>query len=337
MATALDQFRVMQVGIESTKGTAVAATKKIRGNFTPNEKISRYYSAYPQGYRANTGGVGVPVSKGFSGTLETELTFEEILWFLQTGLRGSVTAVGAGTDKTWTFDPELTTHPTLQTMTVEYTETDGTTNHVAREAAHVMTTSYKIDNAFNAETKFSAEVFGRYPAVSTPTSSLSVYANREIAVSNQAKVWVDTTWAGLGTTLLAGSTLRSATLEVTTGLSEDYTLDGRSDLDMTGYRVGLVSAKLDMVMELNAASAAIIGNWRAGDVRFVRLSNFGSLITGSIYKEVRHDLALRLVGDAPVVSTDGDYRNVAFSCETILDPTSGKTLVAVVVNKEGTL
>mgnify|MGYP007071626854 CR=1 FL=1 len=332
MSAAFNQFRLVQVGKETVKGTGVAATKKLRGDLTTAERISRYYSMYPQGYRANPGGTGVAVAQGFGASFASELTFEEILWFLLTGIKGGVTGAGAGTDKTWDFTPQLTTAPTLDAMTMEYTESDGSTNHVARNVAYGMTKGFKVDWAFNQEAKFSADVFGRYPTSAAPTAALTEYSAREIAKSNLLKVFMDTTWAGLGGTQLTGF-VRTASLEVVTGNEEDFNLDGRTTLDMTGHRFGLVQAKLNMLLQLDANGANAIGNWRNGDTRFIRLSQFGSLLTGIIFKEIRFDLAARFIGDGePGRATDGQYRTANIQVETLLDPTSSKTFVPTVVN-----
>lgn len=332
MATAFNQFRIVQAAIEGTKGTGLPATRKLRGDLVPNERINRYYSQFPQGYRANPGGTGVKVGQGFSAVYNSELTFEEILFFLLTGLKGAVTpSLTATSTNTWVFSPTLTAAPTLDSMTLEYTESDGSVNHVAREANYVMTGGLKVDWAINQEAKFSANVFGRVPASAAPTAALTYYTGREVAASNRLKVFMDSSWAGLGGTQLAGL-VRSASIELMTGNEEDVNLDGRVDLDMTGYRYGLVAAKINLGLQLNADGASALGNWRAGDQRFVRLSQLGSLIEATTYKEVRFDAACRFIGDEPQRQTDGQYRNVSIQLETMLDPTSSKTLEATVVN-----
>lgn len=339
MPTAFNQFRVVQAGIEGTKGTAVPATKKLRGDLVPTERHTRYYSQFPQGFRANPGGTGVEVGAGWSAVFNSELTFEEILWFLQTGLRGSVAgAAGAGDEVEWTFSPQLTSEPTLQSMTLDYTESDGSTNHVAREVPYVMTKGYRVDWAINQEARFSADLFGRVSASAAPTAALSYYAEREIAKANMLSVYMDSAWDDLGDTLLSGN-VRSASLAVMFGNEEDMNLEGRSALDMTGHRYGLVAATLSLGLQLNAAGAAALGNWRAGDARFVRLEQLGSEIAlpGGVFKTIRHDLAVRFTGDEPQRQVDGQYRNVTIAMETFLDPTSSKTLEVYVQNTLATL
>lgn len=333
MATAFNQFRKAQAGMESTKGTGVAATRVLQGDFVATEEINRYYSQFPQGFRANPGGTGVPVMRGFTGAYSSELTFEEIIWFLSTGLVGGIAPVLTGSDiNTWTYDPVLTAAPTLDSATFEYTESDGSTNHIAREVNYTLCSGFKVDWAFNQEAKFSADVFGRRPVAAAPTAALAVYPSREIAVSNRARLFMDSTWAGLGTTQVDG-TIRSASLEVMTGNEPDSTLEGRIDLDMPQHRYGLVAAKINLVLQLNATGAAKISGWRDGDATFVRLSQLGSLIEASTYKEIKFDSACRYIGSDPGRQTDGQYRNVSISLETFLDPTSSKTFKVQVINK----
>ena len=137
MATAIRPLDKLQFGIEvvSTKGTLVAATRLIRANATLAEEMDFYRSDYPQGIRANVGGAGSIMRKGIALDVETDLTAEEILWPLMTGVLGSVSPTGAGNAKTWTFTPELTTAvTTIQSATVEMLHSDGSTNHYYGES-----------------------------------------------------------------------------------------------------------------------------------------------------------------------------------------------------------
>jgi hypothetical protein len=333
MATAIMPLDKLQLGIEvvSTKGTAVAATRLIRANSTLAEEQDYYRSDYPQGIRANVGGAGSIMRKGVMLGVETDLTAEEVLWPLMTGVLGSVSPTGGGNAKTWTFTPELTTAvTTIQSATVEMLHSDGSTNHYYGESSYCMTSSFKCDWAFNQPSKLSWNMFGRARQTDTPTGALVPYTSREILVSNSLAYYLDTTWAGLGGTQKT-IVLRSASFECTTGYGPDYTLDARTDVDFTQHNVGRIAGTLSLTMEVNSTGAAAFTNYRANDIVYIRLKNTGSAISGGGNKTFQIDGAYRFTS-TPTFSADGDVVLVTYNLESVYDSTSGKTLEFTAIN-----
>jgi hypothetical protein len=338
MATAINPFRKLQVGRETTKGTLVAATRQLVGDWSYEETSERYRSAFPRGINANTGGAGVDLIKAARVSVDTELTFEEILWPLLLGVRGAVTPGGAGDAKTWVFDPQLTVEPTLDTATVEVVEGDGTTNHIAREFGYAFLDEFEVEWATNEVAKLKYSLVGRASQPSTPTGALAPYANREEAKSALTSVYLDAAGADLGDTQLTG-VIRQAAFKYTSPFTPKYTLDGRADLDHTGHHFARgFKATLSLTMELDATGAARVAAWRANDVVFIRVATTGSEIeTGpSVYKSVIIDGAYRFTG-APAFSGDGDNRLVAFDLESVYDPTWAKSLLFTVINREAAI
>lgn len=332
MATATRHFDIAQLGIETVKGTIVPATRQIPCSWSVVEEQGFYRSDYPRSVRATRGGAGVIVSRGMTASFETELSPQDILWPLLTGIKGAISPVGAGGDKTWTFSPELNTAAiTIDTASLECVRGDGTTNHYAREFGYGLTSRFGIAWAFNDIAKLTWDMFGRSSQTSIPTGSLTPYTNRQSLVSNLLKVYRDVNWAGLGGTQLT-ALVRSATLDVNTGLQPDYTLDGRSDLDMTGFKVaGPVAATLNLVLEFNSDGAArSFTDFRANTIEYIRLKNTGATIGGGVYT-VQIDGAYRFTAP-PAISTDGDVNLVTCSLEAVYDDTGTKILEFVAVN-----
>lgn len=327
MATALRPFKLLQAGIETTKGTLVAATRQLPGDHGFTEEQDFYRSPFPAGVRSNVGGAGVIIRKGYAIDYSSDLTAEDILWMLETGVKGGISPSTVDINaKLWTYTPELTTGvPTIKTATFEMIHADGVTNHYAGEVGYGMCESFKIDWAFNQEAKFSAKFFARARQTTTPTGALTPYASREPLVSNLVFVYLDTTWAGLGGTQLQ-TIIRSGSIEIMTGYAPNYTLDGRSDKDFVNHKVGIITGKLSLVMELDATAASRIANYRANDVVYIRVRNEGSLIGSvSAKKFVQIDGAYRFVS-APAFSEDGQQILVSLDLESVYDSTGTKTL-----------
>lgn len=333
MGASILPLQRIQIGEESTKGTLVAATRILPGDWTVEEGISFYRSAYPAGFRANVGGAGVKLMQGMTFRQTTELTAEDILWPLHLGIKGGISPTDSGDEDTWDFDPQLSTGlPTLDAATFEWVESDGSTNHIASEAGYGLCRSFGYEWGDTQIAKQTAEYFTRARQTSTPTGSLAPYTGREPLVSQMVSVYLDTAWSGLGGTLLSGL-VRSGKFECQTGIEPDFLTQGRADRDFAQHKVsGKVRATLSLVMELDATAASMIGTYyRSNAVAFIRISAVGSTITSNP-KKVVTDGAYRFVDNGFSMSSDGEIRLVTMSLESVYDPTGGKSLVWQVVN-----
>lgn len=332
MATAIEQFTKLQGGIETTKGTLVAATRLLQGQGYLHEQLDFYRSPYPRQIRATVGGAGSIVRKGVMVNFESELTFEEVLWPLLTGVVGAVTPTATASLQTWVFTPVLTTGvPTIDAATFEFIRSDGVTNHYYGESGYCMTDSFSIEFNFNQPAKLSWQMFGRARQTDTPTAGLSVYSSREVAISNLCKVFLDTTWAGLGGTQL-NTIVRSAKLDVSTGLAPDYTLDGRADLDMTKHIIASgLGAKLSLTLEFDATGASFFSTYyRANAQAYIRLIVTGRTISAGV-STVQIDGSYRFASE-PQFSIDGDNVLVQADLEAVYDTTGTKILEFTVKN-----
>ena len=330
MADAITELRKLQAGIESTKGTLVAATRQLTGDWRWEEQNPQYRSPHPAGVRANVGGAGQILWKGCRLTNTTDLSAEEILWPLMLGVRGAVAGANSSGDYTYTVDPQLTTGiPTLDAATIEIVESDGSTNHVAREFGYAMCESFGIEWTYSQAAKLTYALFGRASQASTPTGSLTAYSSLEPLVTALLSVYCDTSGAGLGGTQLSGI-IRAAKWNCTTGLAPDWKADGRPDRDHSKHKVGKLVATLELTMELDATGAAKFAQYRANDVLFIRLKNTGS--TAAVNpRYVQIDGAYRFTA-SPKIDPDGSQMLATISLESVYDSTWGKTLHFTVMN-----
>ncbi|GIW19670.1 MAG: hypothetical protein KatS3mg064_2827 [Tepidiforma sp.] len=322
MPTALASLNRLQLGKETAAGTAVAATAVIPGAAEFEETIEFYRSDYPRGVRVAAGGAGVITGRGTTLKVETELTAEEVLWPLLTGI-ASVTPTGTGPAYTWTFAPALSGHASIATATAEFVRTDGATNHYVAIAPYCICTTFGIEWSASEVARLSWEMTGRARQAGAPTASLTPYASREPLVGGLGKVFVDGSWGALGTTQLLG-TVRSGSLEVTTGLVHTRTVDGRADLDATEHTSGMLEAKLDLVVELDAAGAARYAQYRQNELAFVRLRFEGTAIGGQP-RYVQADGCWRVAG-APKWQADGQQVLLGLSLELVQDPATGNAI-----------
>jgi hypothetical protein len=335
VATALYPLRNVQFGGETTAGTAVAATARRVGEWTYTEDIPREFEEFPRGVRAPVTGGGYDISGGSMLVGNGNLTWEEILYPLNGGILLDAAGVdqGTGGPYLYTFDPVLTDPADIKTYTAEFVVEDGSTLHVQRESAYAFCTGFTVTLAANQIATITENWTARRSQTSTVTASQTVITGRTPVPSNLFKLFIDDTWANLGTTQKT-QFIRAATLTVDTGLTPDFTLDGRADLDLTGINSGTLNATLDITVEANAAMATELGHYRGtgghGTVRFYRLSaNNGGATTAE--REIVFDMAMKHLSP-PSYSQDNGIEIVTMRLGLEYDATGAKAFVATVQN-----
>lgn len=111
-------LRRIQVGIETTRGTAVAATKKLYGTLVPTRAQPRRFAVEDRGmFTDKFRGNPKLIEAGF--TLNHDLLFEDAPLYAACYLNGGAAGVGtAGTGYVWAINPDTSTD-SLKTMTIE--------------------------------------------------------------------------------------------------------------------------------------------------------------------------------------------------------------------------
>lgn len=333
MSTALYPLRNVQIGLEATAGTAVAATFKPVGEIVLTEEIDREFETFPRGVRAAVTGGGYDIRHGTMVNFsDMNLTWEEVIIPMLTGIVNDAAPTGTG-PYTWDFTPVLTAAAALKAATVEYTIDDGSTKHLQREMAYGTTQSIEFRIVANQIAKMNFEMALRKSASTTETAGQAVITGRTPVPSNLFALYSDSSWANLGNTAVP-TTIRDATLRITTGATPDYTLDGRTSLDFTQLNAENLAVSLDMTLEFNAAAATAYSHFRgasgAGTTRFYRLEADNGLATTS-NRKITFDLCAKHVSP-PQISQDNGMEIVSLSLEGEYDATGTAMFVCTVIN-----
>lgn len=323
MAAGVVSLEKLQLGIETTAGTLVAADTVIPvengGTFEPI--IDRQHLDEAQGVRAMV--QHLDVSKGSRITYRHSLDYENILFPLNCGLK-SDTPTGTG-PYVWTINPDPTVVEALNAATFEFRVFDGSTAHLQREVGFGTCESFTIDINANQPAMLEASFFGRKSQASTFTASQTAIAATKIP-SNLFTVYIDDSWANLGNTQKSGL-VRTARLQVNTGRAPDYTLDGRTDLDMTQLQSGEdISGTFTMSCEYTAAGDTEYDNWEAGesDIEFIRLNATDGA------KILQIDMAVRYTS-VSFTEEDG-LRMLNLTGDLVYDATSTEQINFVITN-----
>lgn len=317
----IQALRRIQIGQESVRGTAVAADAILLGRLTATPTINWYK---PQDEERNSLALNhrlTNVGQQNNLSYEGSLTFEQVGHFLSMGVGALITsqpdAGGAPNVYDHTFEPLLNALAAPKAYTFEYGD-----NQQEYESAFLMAAALDFSYAIGEPWQVSADLFARFPSKSTFTGALTPPTVEDV-IGQKTKVYIDSTWAGLGTTQVS-STLINAKVSGSTGLVPTRYSDG--DLEFSDVAENKRAAQIELMFKHNASGIAEYDNMAAGTMVFVRLEVEGSNIETTFNRTWRIDLAMRYT-EAPEQFGDQDGENViALVGETFHDPTADRDI-----------
>jgi hypothetical protein len=274
-------FTKTQYGKEVTRGTAVVATKIWPGTITVPVDRQPVFPEIASGRRARAqaGVINQLLVDGFTLAADP-CPFQALPFIFSMGLKGGVTAsetTPSQADYLWDHTPSLTAANALNAFTIEFGD-----DTQAYEIEYSLARSIKIAGKMgeNSGVSVEAECFGRQITTTTFTASLAPLAY-EFMTANLTKVWIDSTWATLGTTQKTGL-LQDFSVEILTGLHPKFLGEGTKYFNTHGE--GFIDAMATFTLEGAAAADAIFDAFQAGTKQAIRLQTIGSQIgTGSTY------------------------------------------------------
>lgn len=271
----LEAFRRIQTGLEATRGTLVAADKKLYGSLTMTPEITYHR---PMDERNSLAEFRRSVATAQRTTLryEGDATYDQIVDFLSMALKGAITPTGpvvmSEADRLWTFTPNLTSKNVQDSFTFEYG--DDTQEF---ECGFVVCENLELSIALGEVLGLRADLFGKLAAKATFTGSISEVAVTEI-VANDVEIWIDGTYANLGTTLKA-TLLTGGSIRIATGLVPVKYADG--SLDMSTVMEQRRHLEMDLDLAIGTDGITEYDAYIANTDRAIRIKFTGAAIVGS--------------------------------------------------------
>lgn len=271
-----------QYGIESTRGTAVAATRVLACApkavpmdriWTPRKTSSGRRSQYS---RHTNDEYLVQDSITFDG--DNPLYFQALPALHQCSLDGAISpaeVTPAQADYRWDVAPSMTANNEPDTLTIEMGD-----DVDAYEVEYCMFKSLKIAGQIPADGSAAPVTgefpyFGRQVTKTSFTASQAVHTGLEYMNAKLARIYSDAAWANVGTTELA-SVLRGFELEIVTGNEPKFF--GSANKYFSSYGEGLIGATLTLDLEGTSTADDLYDLYRAGTERAVQLEITGSQI-----------------------------------------------------------
>lgn len=287
----------IQLGRETTPGTAVAATSIWRGPATDIvDESSHQFAEEDVGLLVPTDREYVPQVFATLAMPETEATFEQILHILEAGIQAA-TPTGTGPYVyTYAF-PLSSTLNTIKTYTVETGNLVGNDVH---EMEYGFVSDFSLSGAAKEAWKVSANWAGRRKSTASFTGALSLTAQEEM-LFNRTTLYIDASNGTVGTTPMVG-VLTAASVQVTTGIVPVWTADGALHFYKHKFTRPTVAYSLTLELESdNNIVAAERAAWAAKTLRLIQLK-----VAGAGTSEMKLNLAGKHVDISEYQNSDGN-------------------------------
>jgi hypothetical protein len=334
MAITTKRLRRLQAAQEVTKGTSVAATRALIVDsaafdlapviYNPMQDIGLLANRHP----------GIEVQRAIGFSIDADLSFEDLPYWLNMALKKVTTGTGAGADKTWTFAPAAGGADDFMTFTFETRHSDGS-NNLDRKYNYCMATKLTISGGLADAPKVKIEGFAKDEVSGAITGAISLPAAFTIPPSQMFKLTSDSSFANLGTTPITGQ-MYGWTIEIDTGLFPKFYDDGALTMSRHGRRTRQMTLTLTLDQEASAGfSEAIRTRLTSRALSYLRLQALGPALGGSNYT-ARFEGAFSVESVSPA----GDHESEDFVTVKLIskyDTTGAQDIRAVVVNADAAL
>lgn len=312
--------QVVQLGVEATPGTAVAASKRLQSmgiEPSPNLETSQFR---PAGSKYNT--LSIAGKEWTTAAITGRPVFDEIIYPLASVLTTPVVS-GAGVAKTWTFTPSAVSEDNPKTFTVE----QGSAFRAHRFVQALVTAfslSFTRDAIEMGGTMLGEAIEDGIAMTGAPTVLPLVPV-----VPATVCVYLDDDFGDLGTTKL------SRLLALEWGIADRFGPLWTIDCDEDSYAATIEQAPnltTGMTMEADAAGMGLLVTARAGATKYMRIEAIGPVIdAGPDTYRLRIDMPVKVTETGGFSDEDGVYA-VQWSTTGVDDGDFGGPLEVEVVN-----
>ena len=313
----------IQIGVESTPGTPVAATKRLQ-SIGIEPSVSVETSPFrPIGSKFNA--LSTLGKEWVEASITGRGTYTELQYALSSVMTTAVASQPvAGTQK-WTFTPANRDADTPKTFTVEH----GSSVRADRFSYGLVT---EFGMTFNRDAiEVTGSMMGRALEDGITMTSAGVTSPPLVPIlPTQVTAYLDTSGATLGTTKL------------TRLISAEFSLGGRYgpvwvvDAANPSF-VNHVETEPDLtctlLVQADSQGMGLLGNLRTGDTRFLRIEAIGGMIgaTAQPYTFTL-DMAMKVSDTGGFSDADGVYA-IEFSGLGVNDATWGKAVEISLINE----
>ena len=323
MAERTTVTEAIQIGVESTAGTAVAANKSLPSLSIDGSAKMNFDKFRPSGSKLNT--ITALGKEWTEAKVSGEPTYSELHYLLASILQYTAPVqIGATTAYTWSHLPSSTAPDTVKTYTVE----KGSSVRAEKFAYGIMSDLTLSGDRDNID--LSGMMMGRAMTEGITLTSSPTALEQIPILPKEVSIYADTASGSLGTTLL------------TRVLKWSWSISGRfnplwvvdaAQTSWVAHVEGPVNAQLKLTMENDATGAAYRDLARAGTTKFIRIEAVSGQNAGTAtpYK-LTFDAACK-VSETGEASDEDGIQAYELTFDIVHDATWGKGLTAALINK----
>jgi hypothetical protein len=327
-------LRKIQMGQETTAGTAVVATTVWRGMGVLKDDRELVQPDEDIGLLVKGDRIYVPRLGATLAMDEVEATFEQLPYLLAASIEKTVTgaADGGGSGKIYQFDVATTVANAVQTFTIEMGD-----DQRVDEVEYAYVEKFTLSGSKGEAVMMGADWRGRQATDCEFTGSVSAPTVEEILFS-KGKLYIDPTTIG---TTQKTATWLGFSLDVPGGWKAVYTGDGALYFTQTVYK-GHKDEPItgEITLEHDATAEAEIAAARAGTLRLIRMTFDGTALTTAgtsyTYKTLKVDMAVKYT-DVPELGDEDEDDIVALPFEVVYNSTAALAAKFIVVNQSASL
>lgn len=318
MAERTSITQIVQIGVEATPGTAVAATKRLQSvgfELSPDGDINTFRAA----------GSKFPaiasVGKEFAGgDLSGQPTYTELVYPLSALLgEATITTPGGGTlSRDWDWDIKSSAEQEGKSLTIER----GSAVRAERVAGAVVPEfgiEYSRDE-LSLTGALLAKAFEDGITLTDLSASPTALLDLIPILPKEVDVYLDTTFGGLGSTKLLRAL--NASWSIGDRFGALWPLNSTLPSYATTFETE-PSSEVTLTLEADAAGMALLPVMRAGTTRFLRIEATGPIIEAAIPYKLTVDLACK-VTEVPEYSDEDGIWAVGWNMGLFADPDWGK-------------
>ena len=290
MPPGLKTLRKLQLGQESSAGSAVVATGLWRGMGTIEDTRETVFPDEDVGFASGVDRSYVPKLEAALEFESVEATYQQMGYPLAAGVKNVVAGVadGAGSDFIYDYVFSTSAQNTIKTFTIEGGDDQG-----AEEFNYGICQGFTLSGESFASWMITSNWIGREVTPTTFTGSISIPAVEEILFA-KTRLYIDAIGGTVGSTQIS-NTLLAAELTVDTGYRPIPVGDGNLFYSSHAMKVQ-PDLTLSITFEHDASALAEKVNWRAETPKLFQLITEGSAFgtAGTTYSN--HTMIINVAG-----------------------------------------
>jgi hypothetical protein len=314
----------VQVGVETTPGTGVAANKSLSTiGIEPSVSVDmQVFRPMGQKYA----GVVTPGKEWVEADIEGRGSYTELVYLLSSILTTTTPTTVETSGRLWTFTPASKAEDTVKTLTVEQ---GGSVR--AHKFTYGLCTELSL--SFDRDgVEIGGAMIGQALQDNIVLTSSPTAIEERIILPTEVDVFIDPTSGALGTTKL----LRVLSAEWSLGdrFNPLWVLNSAQN-SFVAHVEAEPSAQVTLTLEADAQAMALLTTMRAGATQFIRIkatapAPFAGATAAPYFLQLDQAVKVSEVGDFS--DEDGVYA-IELTFDMVHDATWGKALQVAVQNK----